>query len=102
VVRIYGVFGCALASVLMIFLPVAIFSPIHMMRWHVFAVAIGLVVLFLLVHIAAAFWHLWSIKGSSSAPIAGWVASDGLTVNTPFGSTTYCPAAFHRIESSAR
>lgn len=102
VVRIYGVAGCALANAMMSLLPIAIALPVSMMGWHAFMLVIRGVVLLVLVHIVAAFWRLWTLKSSTSSPVAGWVARDGLTIKLPIGCTTYRPIAFRRVDSSDR
>ncbi len=97
--RIYGVFGCALINVIMMFFLMALLSPINLVRWHVFGTVLGLILLFLVVHIVAAFWRFYKIMGSTLTHVSGWIDKDGLTVNTPLASVTYLPAAFRRVEA---
>lgn len=101
VAQLYGLYGCVLLNV-MIAMPITVFARINVMRWHVFGVVICMVGLFLLVYIAVAFWRFWTIKSSTLAHVSGWISSEGLTINSPLGSTTYDPAAFERVISTGR
>ena len=99
---IYGLYGGVLFNAMTIWLPVAILTQTPVMRWHIFAVQVGMIVLFLLVYCVVAFWRIWSIKSSTLVHVSGWISSDGLTINSPLGSTTYDPRAFERVVSSER
>ncbi len=102
VARIYGFFGCLLFNAVMLPLPTVFFVRSSIRTEHVIFFVPGLVVLILLGHMTGAFWRLWSMRRSRIAPVSGWLAEDGLTVNSAIGSTTYFPSAFGRVESSKR
>lgn len=102
VARIYGLASCILLSTMLGAIPITTLFPHTVTEWNVFVSIIGIVMWFLLVHILAAAWRLWTLQSASSTQVVGWISDEGLTVNSPVGFSTYQAAAFDRVDSRER